>query len=174
MKQTVETSSELASVTEELTEARRGYGELLDRQAAERREAEREITELEGRQSHLLSGTSEGDLHTARTLVEVTGSWAEFDEQVVREAIEDIVGGCPVMRSEYFCRRVYEGHLHRERYRYGYGPRHGRAVFRIGLTKGARDFIARWRKVPLGLDKGEDVTESVLRYLANLKEAGQP
>jgi hypothetical protein len=173
---TVETSPELASVTAELSERREEEAAMLARHLDEREGVAAEIKELEGRQAHLLAGTSDEDLRMARDLIEVhwvrTELHNEFDEQVVQEAVDDLVTGCLTMRSEYFCRRVYQGHLERETYRYGFGPRHGLAVFRIGLTAGAREHLKRWGKLPLGSD--EEAKEAAIRYLLNLREAGRP
>lgn len=178
MTETVETSRELAEATDGLIELRGERREMLERHALEVADIDREIADLTGRQAHLIAGTTEEELSRARDLIEVTwhqprlGPHDEFDEQVVQEAVEDIAAGCPTLRSEYFCRRVYEGNLHRETYEYNFGPRHGNAVFRIGLTKGAREFLRRWGRVPLGAD-GE-VGHAAIRYLLNLREAGRP
>jgi hypothetical protein len=174
--ETVETSADLAAVTAELTERREEHAALLARQLDEREAMEAEVKDLEGRQAHLISGTSDEELRMARDLIEVhwlrTDLHDEFDPQVVQEAVEDLAAGCPTMRSEYFCRRVYEGSLHRETYAYNFGPRHGHAVFRIGLTAGAREHLKRWGRLPLG--ENEEVAHAAIRYLLNLKDAGQP
>lgn len=176
MTEATETGAELTAVTEELAELREDQAAMYARHLDERETAEADIKTLEGRQAHLLSGTTEDELRMARDLVEVTWTRTdlhnEFDGQVVQEAVEDLAVGCPTLRSEYFCRRVYEGSLHRETYPYNFGPRHGNAVFRIGLTAGAREYLQRWGRLPLG--ENEEVVHAAVRYLLNLEEAGQP
>lgn len=175
---TTTATRELAGVVEELADRRSEREAMLERHAAELQEVDQEIADLANRKAHLDAGTTDEELRLARDLIEVTwhqprlGPHDEFDEQVVQEAVEDIAAGCPTLRTEYFCRRVYEGNLHRETYEYNYGPRHGHAVFRIGLTSGAREFLHQWGKLPLGAD-GE-VGHAAIRYLLNLREAGRP
>lgn len=173
---TTTATRELAGVVEELADRRSEREEMLERHAAELREVDQEIADLANRKAHLDAGTTDEELRLARDLIEVT--WRrtdlpdEFDAQVVEEAVEDIAAGCLTLRTEYFCRRVYESSLHRETYRYGYGPRHGHTPFRIGLTESARAFLKRWGKLPLGAE-GE-VGHAAIRYLLNLREAGRP
>jgi hypothetical protein len=172
----VETKAELDRVVGELAERLAEREEMLARHRDEVAEVDGEVADLQARRDHLAAGTTDEELRLARNLIEVTWSHSslrdEFDEQVVQEAVEDIAAGCPTLRTEYFCRRVYEGSLHRETYEYSFGPRHGHAVFRIGLTSGAREFLKQWGKLPLGAD-GE-VQHAAIRYLLNLREAGRP
>lgn len=169
---TTTATRELAGVVEELADRRSEREAMLERHAAELQEVDQEIADLANRKAHLDTGTTDEELRLARDLIEVRGSFEELDEQVVQEAVEDIAAGCPTLRTEYFCRRVYEASVHQETYSYGYGPRHGRAVFTIGLTAGAREFLRRWGVLPLGAE-GE-VGHAAIRYLLNLEEAGRP
>lgn len=177
MTQTVETSAELASVTEELTERRGDYGVLLDRQDKERREAEAEISALEARQAHLATGTTDEELRLARELILVYGDVYRLTDALVQEAVEDVAAGCLELRHHWLALKDYDRFRGQPLTCSYFGslpgnPRHGTVVVAIGLTEGAREFFKRWGKIPLG-PEGE-TQHAAIRYLLNLREAGRP
>lgn len=161
--------------TDELAALREDLATMREDHRAEEARLEMEIAELEAQRAHAAAGTSEEERRLARELIEVRiNEHLPFeqicDERVIQEAVEDIAGNCLTLRSEYFARRHYEANTHRETFRYGMGPRHGNVVFSIGLTEGARAFLHRWGRLPLGVDG--DVQEAAVRYLLGLREAG--
>lgn len=170
-------TSELATVVEELADLRSDRAELVERHEAALRAVDADIADLEARKAHLDAGTTDEELRLARDLILVYGDVSRLTDKLVNEAVEDVVAGCPEMRSHFLALKDYDRFRGQELTCSYIGdlpgnPRHGTVVVAIGLTLGAREFLRVWGKLPLGAD-GE-VGHAAIRYLLNLREAGRP
>ncbi len=105
----------------------------------------------------------------AKTVISVTdySRGGRDRESVVRDALEQFAAGAPVSRSlnlwnTFFGTKDYDRWSgQRCDCSYGYGPRHGRIVFSVGLTDEAR------KRKQCELTKEE--VEAVIYYLMNLE-----
>lgn len=60
---------------------------------------------------------------------------------VVQSAIDDLATATDRLKREFFGLKNYEGFSNqRTDCQYGYGPRHGSIIFRVGLTDAAREY----------------------------------
>lgn len=128
------------------------------------------LEELRAHRMHLAAGTTEHELELAREMIQVIGDVQWLSHEIITDAAEDIAAGCLSLRREYFGRKFYSDFDQREDHRYGSGPKHGRIVFGIGLTKKARTMVEKWGGI-MG-DSDGDVSQAMIRYLLNLEEAG--
>lgn len=98
-------------------------------------------------------------IHLAESLIRIEGlKWRKSGDcpNAIKDAINDIVDGCVKIRREYFgCKNYDRWTCQRNDSQYGYGPRHGSIVFRIGLKNTNKDF-------------SEDELEAMIYYLRNL------
>jgi hypothetical protein len=163
-------NADLSRLTREIAETKHELDDEAKRHMEARAEILRRQGELEAARAHALAGTDAETLEIARGMIEIRGQVENLTQQIVVDAVEDIAGGCMLLRREYFGRKFYASFDQREDHRYGQGPKHGTIVFGIGLTKNARTMIEKWDGIVGGKD-GE-TTQAMIRYLLNLEEAG--
>ncbi|OAT32031.1 hypothetical protein M975_1923 [Buttiauxella brennerae ATCC 51605] len=64
-------------------------------------------------------------------------------KECVTDAISDLASGCERLKTRYFGTKNYDRWSdQREDHEYGYGPRHGCMVFKVGLTTAARLMVS--------------------------------
>ena len=164
----------LADLTRTISERTDAVREENERHDEAKKALLADLKDAQDKRAHLAAGTDPEVLALARSVVQVdgdvgraTGSQLAPGRSVVTDAVEDIAAGGLTMLNRYLAIKDYEGFTgQREDHKYGMGPRHGRIVFSVGLTKEARDRIRE------GLGLTPDQTEAAIRYLLNLGEAG--
>jgi hypothetical protein len=159
----------LTGLTAQVEDLRVELREEDERHERERKRIADEIAETVARREHLAAGTDADTREDALSLIEVVGQIDRLNAGVVRDAVDDLAAGCPKLKVEYFATKDYASFAgQRTDARYGYGPKHGCIVFKVGLSKSAREFLKKWGKLP-----GDDATrEAAIRYLLNLEKAG--
>lgn len=123
-----------------------------DRHDSEKYRLERAVADVEGRIRAVRdAGIDEDDLKIARRVLQVEGelkpgrSSSAARLRVVNDAIADLAAGAPTLRKWYFATKDYaQWSDQREDHPYGYGPKHGEVVFRVGLRdRGNRELLRR-------------------------------
>lgn len=120
-----------------------------------------ELVLIELQLQQMSNGIDTALVQLAESVVHVVGLFdnAGQDRESAREdAITEILSGGGKLRSEQFCTKTYASwHGQRSDHAYGYGPRHGWIIFRIGLTPEARK-----------RDLTAEEIEAAVYYLRNL------
>lgn len=139
----------------------------------DKKRIEKEVSELNEKEAFYLGGIDPEKIALGRSVIDVSGqldacvNGRDSDQvrtggrqQLVNEAIEDLVNGPVKMRTEYFGMKNYSGFGdQRSDHSYYMGPRHGSIVFSVGLkTSRLKD------------DFTTEEIEAAIYYLRNLKE----
>lgn len=164
-------------MTTELTQAARQVFELQAALAAHLKASEAEASRIKGEireaQKVLEYSTDGIDLakvSLAKTIV-FASKYADGGKErasCVADAIKQFATGAAEgdykdLWRYYFGTKSYDGwHGQREDHAYGYGPRHGSTIFRIGVNDGVREN----RKQS---DLTDEEVEAVIYYLTNLE-----
>lgn len=98
-----------------------------------------EIEELLRLENVAQEGLDIAKIQIAEDILDVRGNiygktdWGSGVPTIAELAIVDIAEDCEFMKSKYFGNKQYEGYYQRCNSEYGYGPRHGSIIDRIGL-----------------------------------------
>lgn len=157
-------------MTTELTQAARQVFELQAALAAHLKASEAEASRIKGEireaQKVLEYSTDGIDLakvSLAKTIVFANKRAEETIEQAKAETARLKIVEILDLWRYYFGTKSYDGwHGQREDHAYGYGPRHGSTIFRIGVNDGVREN----RKQS---DLTDEEVEAVIYYLTNLE-----
>lgn len=129
---------------------------------------DREISELERLKEIAVTGVDVDKVKNAEEVIRLEGKIGYYDEgkfikypkrvDAINDAINDIASGCKKIRNEYFGVKDYSGFGdQRSNCEYGYSPRHGSIVFKVGLKSD--------RKIELT----EEMINDCIYYLENIK-----
>lgn len=92
-------------------------------------------------QKLLLADLDLGKIELADGLLDIRGDITNSCEgEVIAElAAADVAKGCPVLKTKYIGNKRYDGFYQRNDCEYGYGPRHGSIVERVGLQDTSKE-----------------------------------
>lgn len=161
MTQTVETT--LADAVNRLSNLDARYASRVRQHEDWVRAYRNEREELAAWIRRTENGLDTEKIALAETVITVVGSYTRHGDQdsVVNEAMQDIANGGKRLATQFFGTKTY-GRFYNQRsdHPYGYGPRHGSIVFRVGINRG------RAKGEPLSANE----VEACLYYLAHLRE----
>lgn len=165
----------LTGITNRITEAQEKL--RAERKAWEEREEglKAELELVREVRVHLIAGTPPADRLLATHVVNVSWTTDQAKPQpekhdltaiITLDAIKDVAAGAPRLRERYFGRKFYEAFDQREDHKYGFGPKHGTIVFRIGLTQAVLDRLEE------GGELTQEERDAVILYLTKLPKVG--
>ena len=149
--------------------------QLEDHLTGAKREEARLRTEIEARLKVLSMSRAGLDLEKialAKTIIFVDGEFMKGGQDkysVIHDAIMTLATGVPVRKvygdlwMRYFGTKNYNcWHGQREDHEYGYGPRHGSTIFKVGI-------VEQVRKNRKQSELTTDEIEAAIYYLTNLE-----
>ena len=111
--------------------------ELVNKFEEDKRKLTNRIRQAEITKQLLVNDYNIDKIEQAKDILLVEGiPYAGYNEasRAIEDAILDVAKGVVYMRSKYIGCKNYEGWTcQREDHPYGYGPRHGSTVFKLGL-----------------------------------------
>ena len=128
----------LFEIVKERSDAQKRLSIMIAEHEKAKSKLESSIWELRALESIGKEGLDLDKVQLAETLLRVEGDpYGETSSKygtIAEAAIIDIAEGCQHLKTKYFGNKEYSGYYQREDHKYGYGPRHGSIVDRIGLV----------------------------------------
>ena len=119
--------------------------DLLKTYQAAKRATEIQLAQIKEKEATLRQGFDLEKIELAKTILFVHGNpYALTDDShgdrnpIALEAIRDLLGGCKVLRREYFGNKRYERFYQSGTWSYFCGPTYGHVVDEVGLKESAR------------------------------------
>ena len=150
----------LVQIQKEIMSLRRDLRDLKQSYTKDKTELEACLATATGRLNTAKAGMDNAKLDLAATVLRVTGDLGDSKQraEAVESAIMLIAGSEKPMFERYVGVKIYSGFGdQREDHVYGYGPKHGRIVFRIESLERGRAWT-------------EEERDAAIYYLLNLSE----
>ena len=161
--------SEVTKLFRELHAAEDALKAHDDDAATKRAMLAKAVSDLRAKSKLTSDGLDLQKIDVAMSILMIDGLYANAGDErssCVADAIKQLASGAPLpfkdLWKEYFGTKRYDGwYGQRSDHPYGYGPRHGSILFRVGLTDNARS-----RKQS---ELTSDEVEAAVYYLANIE-----
>ena len=146
----IDLNNELAAYQGQLSQLTKKYEQ-------DKRDLESRIKETQRKINETWAGLDTGKIDLAETFFDFEGDPRKYpeSEKAIADARKAIAASDQPLQERYIGLKNYSSWIgQREDHEYGYGPRHGSIVFRIGVKN-------KWRGKPLS----KDAREAALYYL---------